>query len=91
MGTANADRIADWASGSDKVALDDAAFTSIGAMGNFSAGGGRFWAAAGATAGHDANDRIVYNTSTGNLHYDAQLIATLAGNPSITATDITVV
>jgi Ca2+-binding RTX toxin-like protein len=99
MGTANADRIADWASGSDKLHLDDVAFTAIGAAGNFAAGDGRFWAAAGATAGHDANDRVIYNTSTGSLYYDAdgsgagaaQLIATFTGNPAVAATDITVI
>jgi Ca2+-binding RTX toxin-like protein len=96
MGTANADRVSDWTSGSDKVALDDSAFTAIGALGNFAAGDGRFWAAAGATGGHDANDRVIYNTSTGSLYYDAdgsgagaaQLIATFQGNPAVAATDI---
>jgi Ca2+-binding RTX toxin-like protein len=99
MGTANADRISDFTSGSDKVQLDDAAFTAIGAAGNFAAGDGRFWAAAGATGGHDGNDRLVYNTSTGSLYYDAdgsgsgaaQLVATVLGNPAIAATDITVI
>jgi len=99
MGSANADRISDWASGSDKVQLDDSAFTAIGALGNFAAGDARFWAAAGATSGHDANDRVVYNTSTGSLYYDAdgsgsgaaQLIATFAGNPAVAATDIAVI
>ena len=98
-GTANADRITDFVSASDKVALDDAGFVNIGALGNFAAGDGRFWAAAGATSGHDANDRVIYNTSTGSLYYDAdgsgagaaQLIATFTGNPAIAATDISVI
>jgi Ca2+-binding RTX toxin-like protein len=98
-GTANADRITDFVSASDKVALDDAGFANIGAGGNFAAGDGRFWAAAGATSGHDSNDRVIYNTSTGSLYYDAdgsgagaaQLIATFNGNPAIAATDITVI
>ena len=62
-------------------------------------GDGRFWAAAGATSGHDANDRVVYNISTGNLYYDAdgsgsgaaQLIATVQGAPAVAATDIMVI
>ena len=99
MGTANADRVSDFVSGADKVQLDDSAFTAIGALGNFAAGDGRFWAAAGATSGHDANDRVVYNTSTGSLYYDAdgsgagaaQLIGTFTGNPAVVATDIAVV
>jgi len=68
-------------------------------MGNFAAGDGRFWAAAGATAGHDANDRVVYNTSTGSLYYDAdgsgsgaaQLVAMVSGAPAVAATDIVVI
>ena len=99
MGTANADRISDWASGADKVQLDDSAFTAIGALGDFSAGDVRFWAAAGATSGHDTNDRVVYNTTTGNLYYDAdgsgggaaQLIATILNHPAVAATDISVI
>jgi Ca2+-binding RTX toxin-like protein len=99
MGTTNADRVSDFASGWDKVQLDDSAFTTIGAAGNFASGDGRFWSAAGATAGHDANDRVIYNQSTGSLYYDAdgsgsgaaQLIATFAGNPAIAATDIAVI
>jgi Ca2+-binding RTX toxin-like protein len=98
-GTANADRITDFVSGSNEIALDDFHFTSIGAAGDFAAGDGRFWAAAGATSGHDANDRVIYNTSTGSLYYDAdgsgagaaQLIATFTGNPAVAATDITVI
>jgi Ca2+-binding RTX toxin-like protein len=99
MGGANADRIGDWASGSDKVHLDDAAFAAIGAMGNFASNDGRFWSAAGATSGHDSNDRVIYNTSTGSLYYDAdgsgsggaQLIATLTGLPGVAASDIMVI
>jgi Ca2+-binding RTX toxin-like protein len=98
MGTANADRVNDFASGSDKLALDDAAFTAVGAMGNFAAGDARFWSSSTGTA-HDANDRVIYNTSTGSLYYDAdgsgagaaQLVATVSGNPTITASDIVVI
>jgi Ca2+-binding RTX toxin-like protein len=98
-GGANADLVLDFASGADKLALDDAFFTAIGAAGNFSAGDARFFAAAGATAGHDANDRVIYNTTTGNLYYDAdgsgsgaaQLVATIQGHPAVAATDIAVI
>jgi Ca2+-binding RTX toxin-like protein len=99
FGAANADRISDFSSGSDKLRLSDAAFTAIGAAGRFAAGDGRFYAAAGATAGHDMDDRVIYNTSTGGLYYDAdgsgagaaQLIAAFQGNPFIAATDIVVI
>jgi Ca2+-binding RTX toxin-like protein len=98
-GAGNADRITDFASGTDQLALDNAAFTAIGGTGDFSSTDGRFWAAAGATSGHDASDRIVYDTSTGSLYYDAdgsgsgeaQLIATFQENPALAATDVTVI
>jgi len=97
-GSTNADSVRDWASGLDKVALDDAAMSALGASGNFSAGDARFWFSGTGTA-HDADDRVIYNTSTGSLYYDAdgsgagaaQLIATLAGNPAIAASDIVVI
>jgi Ca2+-binding RTX toxin-like protein len=98
-GTANADRITDFAPGADKVALDDAGFAAIGNLGDFAAGDARFYAAAGASSGHDGDDRVIYDTSTGQLYYDAdgngtgtaQLIATLTNIPAISATDLTVI
>ena len=99
-GAAHADRITDFASGSDKLMLDAGFMSALGAGGNFTAGDPRFHAAAGATSGQDADDRIVYDTSTGNVFYDAdgsgpgaaQLIATLdAPARTLVATDITVI
>jgi len=98
-GSANSDVVEDFATGVDKLQLEDSVFAAIGASGNFAAGDGRFWAAAGATSGHDANDRVIYNSSTGSLYYDAdgsgagaaQLIATLQGQPALGATDIAVI
>ena len=98
MGSANADRVSDFVSGQDKLQLDDAAFGAIGASGGFAAGDARFWASSSGAA-HDANDRVVYNTSTGQLYYDAdgngaggaQLFATLTTKPVITASDIVVI
>ena len=94
--TANADVITDFTSGSDRIALDPAAFASLGALGNFVAGDARFAAGAGFSSGRDASDRVVYDTSTGKLYYDAdgsgagaaQLIATLSNRPALAATDI---
>lgn len=99
MGTANSDRATDFVAGTDDVLLENAVFTALGAAGAFAAGDGRFWAAAGATSGHDANDRVIYNATNGNLYYDAdgsgagasQLVATLNGAPALAATDITVI
>jgi Ca2+-binding RTX toxin-like protein len=98
-GTANADLVRDWASGSDKLALDDAAMGALGAAGNFSSGDARFAAGAGFSSGRDASDRVVFDTSTGRLYYDAdgsgagasQLIATVQSGASVVATDITVI
>ena len=98
MGTANADRLSDFASGSDKLHLDDAAFTAIGAMGNFAAADARFKANSSGTA-TDTSDRVVFNTSTGQLYYDAdgsgsvaaQLIATVQSGATVAATDIVVI
>jgi Ca2+-binding RTX toxin-like protein len=97
-GTANADVIGDWTSGSDEVALDNAAMGALGADGAFVAGDARFWSSSTGVA-HDASDRIIYNTNNGQLFYDAdgngsaaaQLIATLTGSPTVVATDISVI
>jgi Ca2+-binding RTX toxin-like protein len=96
FGSANADNVVDLSTNWDDIQLDVAAFTQLGATGRFAAGDARFYAAAGATGGHDATDRIVYNTTTHQLFYDAdgsgagaaQLIATLSNGANITATDI---
>src|SRR5205085_7509917 len=61
-GAANADSVGSFASDWDRIQLDIAAFGNIGANGRFAAGDVRFYAAAGATGGHDADDRIIYNT-----------------------------
>src|SRR3954467_7806156 len=95
-GAANADVITDFTSGSDRIALDPAAYANLGALGNFVAGDARFAGGAGFTSGRDASDRVVYDTSSGKLYYDAdgsgagaaQLIATLQGAPTLFATSI---
>src|SRR5688572_1316392 len=53
-GTANADSIADWTSGSDTLLLDGAIMTALGANGDFSAGDARFWASS--TGAHDRSE-----------------------------------
>ena len=71
--------------------------TALGATGNFAAGDARFWASSTGTA-HDADDRIIYNTTTRQIWYDAdgngagaaQLIATLQSGATLVATDIVV-
>ena len=98
VGAANADNIRDFASGTDDIVLDATVMTALGAEGEFSAGDDRFHAAAGATGGADAEDRIIYNTTTRQLWYDADgngtgaalLIATLQSGATLAATDIVV-
>jgi len=68
--TANKDLITDFTPGTDKVQLSLAIFRALGsAVGNLAES--QFWAGAGAVKGHDADDRIVYDTNTGTLYYDA--------------------
>ena len=50
--------------------LGKTVFTAL-AVSNAPLNADGFFAAAGATAGADATDRIVYNTTTGDLYYDA--------------------
>jgi Ca2+-binding RTX toxin-like protein len=99
LGPSNVDLITDFVSRTDKLKLDDAVHAGIGATGNFAVGDARFAAGAGFTSGRDASDRVIYDTSSGNLYYDAdgsgsgvaQLFATLQGNPTLAATDIAVI
>jgi Ca2+-binding RTX toxin-like protein len=94
----NADLINDFKSTIDHIDFDNALFTQIGST-NFGASDARFYAAAGAKAGHDTNDRIIYDTASGKLYYDADgsnagavvLVATLQGHPTVAATDIHVI
>jgi Ca2+-binding RTX toxin-like protein len=63
----NVDHVTDFTS-VDTINLENAVFTSL-TTGTLSANA--FYAAAGATSAHDSTDRIVYNTTTGALFYDA--------------------
>ena len=97
-GAANADLVTNFELGLDKVVLDRSAFGSLGAA-DFVAGDARFRSGAGLTSGQDADDRVIYNTTTGQLFFDAdgsgpngsQLIVMLNNRPALTASDITLV
>ena len=54
----------------DTFVLGKAMFTAL-AVSNAPLNPDGFFAAAGATSGADATDRIVHNTTTGDLYYDA--------------------
>jgi Ca2+-binding RTX toxin-like protein len=92
-----ADTVADFAAGGDKVNLSKAAFTGLGAVGNLAASA--FESGAGLTAAATAAGRVIYDSSTGDLYYDADgsggtaavLVATLTGVPAIGATNFVIV
>ena len=94
-GSTNADVFNDFSSGWDNIRLDAAFFTALGAAGQFTSGDARFWSSSSGTA-HDADDRIIYNTSTRQLWYDADgngsgaalLIGTLNSGATLIASDI---
>jgi Ca2+-binding RTX toxin-like protein len=66
----NIDIVRDFvATDGDKIHLSKAVFAALGIPGALTAGA--FYASATATSAHDADDRIIYNTASGNLYYDA--------------------
>jgi Ca2+-binding RTX toxin-like protein len=94
LGASNVDTVLDFKSGQDKLVLSDVIFTNLAAgpltAANFVSGAN--------PAAQDANDFILYNTSSGKLSYDADgngagtavAFATLFGTPTLTANDIVV-
>ena len=97
--SSNIDTILDFVTGTDKIQLSKSIFANAGATGNLT--NNAFWSAAGAVTGHDADDRVVYNTTTGALYYDADgsgsgaavqiaLLGT-SSHPTIAYTDFAVI
>ncbi len=90
-GTNDVDRLFDFVAGTDRISLDAAAYAGIGAAGALDAA-----VFVAGTAAADADDRIVYDAATGRLYFDADgngvtaqiLIASLDGNPAVTAADL---
>jgi len=96
LGAANVDTVSDFGAG-DKLALSTTVFTTLSAGSLASA---QFYAAAGATAAQDANHRIIYDTTTGTLYYDADgslsgatavKFALLGTQPGLTTGDFLIV
>ena len=93
LGSGNVDRIHDFQAGTDKIALDDAIFSAL-TPGTLPAGAFVIGAQA-----LDADDRIIYDQSSGRLFYDsdgngtavAVEFASLLGAPSIAASDFLVI
>jgi serralysin len=93
LNSGNIDTILDFGDGADRIALDDAVFAGLG-LGTLSSGAFHVGAAA-----HDADDRIIYNSATGALMFDADgngagaavQFATLNAGPILTASDFVVI
>jgi Ca2+-binding RTX toxin-like protein len=96
-GAGNADHITDFAAG-ERLYLEDLVHPDVGAAGIFAPNDARFFAAAGASSGADASDRVIYDTASGKLYYDADgsgagaptLVAILDNVFALSATDIAV-
>jgi len=92
-GSTNVDRIRDFRSSDDTMQLDDAVFTGLSA-GSLSAG-----AFALVSAAAEADDRVIYDQSTGSLFFDtnggtrddAVLFARLDNRASLTSADFLVI
>ena len=92
--SANIDTVADFDAANDTIRLDQSIFTAITGLGTLSAAA--FFKGA---AAHDADDRVIYNSATGDLLYDrdgtgavaAVQFAHLNGAPAIGNTNFNVV
>ena len=90
----NKDTITDFLSGTDVIHLDHTIFTQAGVAGPLSAG-----AFALSTDIAAADDRIIYNVTTGALIYDSNgsaaggqtVFAVLTGHPTLTASDFLII
>ena len=92
----NVDRITDFSAADDVIRLDNDIFLGL-ATGTLASGA--FYKAPGAAAALDAGDRIIYNSTSGDLYFDAdgmggaaaRLFATLTTHPVITVADFFIV
>jgi Ca2+-binding RTX toxin-like protein len=68
----NRDTITDFSVADDTIKLENAVFKAFAALApGATIGAAAFHSGAGVVAAHDASDRIIYNTTTGALFYDA--------------------
>ncbi len=68
-GETNIDTIRDFSTTDDLIRLDNAVMTGLGTTGALSRDA--FLAGPGRTTAGDSTDRVIYNTTTGDLYYDA--------------------
>ncbi|MBE2263973.1 MAG: hypothetical protein IAE92_14590 [Burkholderiaceae bacterium] len=69
-GVTNVDLILNFNAAEDTIQLQRY-WSFSGLSGTGTLGAGAFWSGAGLSAAHDGNDRIVFDTSSGALYYDA--------------------
>ncbi|MCC0807891.1 calcium-binding protein [Methylobacterium sp. W2] len=97
LGAGNVDRIVDFAAIDDTLRLENGIFTALTKAGTLAAGAFKDLGAAGAVL--DADDRVLYDSRTGAVSYDADgsgsadalQFALLTTRPVITFQDILVV
>jgi Ca2+-binding RTX toxin-like protein len=91
------DIVTDYSVADDSVQLSKATFAALGAVGALLSA--EFYSAAGAVAGADASDRMVYDSASGRLYYDADgsgaigavLIGTFIGSPTLTHSEFAII
>jgi Ca2+-binding RTX toxin-like protein len=96
LGSRNVDTITDFNAEQDNILLSQWVFSNIWA-GDLQEE--QFHAAVGANEGQDGDDRIIYDTASGSLYYDADgsgsgdavRFAIVSGAPSLTAEDFVIV
>ena len=95
--TASADTISNFGA-TDVIQLSKAVYAALGTTGA-ALTAAEFVSGAGVVAGLDGDDRIAYNTTNGNVYYDADgsgvgaavLIATLSGAPTVSASNFYII
>jgi Ca2+-binding RTX toxin-like protein len=96
LGAENVDTITDFNAVDDTIRLENAIFTALATTGALAASAFKDLA----DGPKDANDRIIYNSATGNLYYDADGSGSVFGNvkfacianlADLTAADFTVI
>jgi Ca2+-binding RTX toxin-like protein len=82
----------------DSISLSKTAYSALGVPGALSSG--EFLSGAGITAAAAPGERVIYNTTTGDLYYDADgnvagsaavLIGTFTGAPTLVVAEFTIV
>ena len=96
--TSNVDRITDFSLTDDTIQLENAVFTGLGS-GTGTLDSSLFRSGAGVTTAGDSSDRIIYNTTSGALFYDADgtgttaavQIALIGNQANLTIADLVVI